>query len=156
MKYYVYQICRPDGTPFYIGSGKKERLRGVSRNNALVTEILAEIRASGRTHSKIVEEFDDESSARIRELELIVQYGRIVDGGILANMRIGDRGGVQGRKLSEEHVAKLHANRQPHTEETKKHLSETQRVHWTPERRAEHGRLLAERTRERNCRNSRP
>lgn len=128
MKYYVYQICRPDGTPFYVGFGKKNRLRGVDRNNRFVGKILAEIRESGLTHSKIVEEFDDMESAKARELELILLHRRIIDGGILANLRIGDHGGVQGRVVSEQTRQEMSARyrgRQIHTEEHKKQLSKS-------------------------------
>ena len=120
--FFVYVILWPDGTPFYVGSGKASRLRGVRRNNKEVCRILDEIRASGQTHTKTVEKFDNEPDARKRELDLIKLWGRSIDGGLLANLRIGDRGGVQGRKISQEQIDALQNNRVPHTDQFKKRL----------------------------------
>lgn len=125
-EFYCYVFRRPDGSPFYVGYGQRARVfkQGWSRPNADVIRILAEIRRSGQMPHRTLEVFPTADEAKARELELIKQWGRIVDGGLLANLRIGDRGGVQGRTLSPDHVEKLQAARPPHTEEFKRKMSQ--------------------------------
>ena len=98
-KFCCYQFCRPDGTPYYIGAGVLGRQNWGTRNPE-AEEITQEIVSSGGEVHKIVEVFDTREEAVTRELELVNKHGRTVDGGILTNKRLGDRGEAQGRKLS--------------------------------------------------------
>lgn len=99
MNYYVYQLrlstCE---LPFYIGKGKGSRcnvhlrpssLRGRSRKNSIIKKavsegvsILVEIIHAGLT----------EDQATNIEVSEIARYGRIEDGGILANHTKGGEG----------------------------------------------------------------
>lgn len=124
--YVSYIIWRSDtNTPFYVGSGKRGRLRSFPSNRR-ANEILEEIRKKGCDYYRTHMEHKTRAEAVERETFLINSYGREIDGGILTNLRIGDRGGVQGRKLSVEDKLKMSKRRKGvsfHTEEHKKNLS---------------------------------
>jgi hypothetical protein len=100
----AYVLRLPDGTPFYVGMGAKKRARDLPHNNAEAISIVVGLRTQGQKYVRTKEEFDTKEDAQARELELIQKWGRRVDGGLLCNLRIGDRGGVQGRKQSPEQI----------------------------------------------------
>ena len=120
--YYVYAYLREDGTPYYIGKGKDDR---IDRK---------------RTHGRVklppkerrVFLFSDisEEEALEKEVQLISQYGRkdIDDGGILYNLTLGGEG-ISGHAHSEETRKKMSESHKgkscPKSEEHRKKLSES-------------------------------
>ena len=149
-KYITYVFCWPNGIPFYVGSGAEQRLRaGWYRNNAGVAEILSYLAKTGEKPKRLVIYFSSEKQARKLELELINLWGREIDGGLLANLRIGDRGGVQGRKISAEQIKKMQSARKPHTAKFKKFMSirmkgnkYAKNIVWTKEAREKLSRAI--------------
>ena len=103
----AYILRLPDGTPFYVGSGTMKRARDLPHNNSEAIGIIMELRSRGESYLREREFFETRNEAVKRELELINKYGRRIDGGKLCNLRIGDRGGVQGRKWSAEQTEKV-------------------------------------------------
>lgn len=115
--YYVYKYLREKdsktalaGTPYYIGKGKGNRIKGkhsvhVPKNNCLIEIVSAGL---------------SESDAHVLECTLIQQYGRKDLGtGILHNRTDGGEG-LSGFSHSEQTKQKL---RKPHTEEHKRKIS---------------------------------
>ncbi len=125
---YVYRHIRLDkNEPFYIGIGSDEKYHRAgekSRRNNLWKKIVSktgyeiEILFDGITYDE----------AKIKEVEFIKLYGRIVDGtGILSNLTLGGEGAKghivtketakkisdaqKGRKLSKEHIENLRLGR---------------------------------------------
>ncbi len=136
-RWYVYTLCRPDGSPFYVGKGSGQRVychaaearRG---HNCHKCNIIRKIWAQGeRIQYRIALRTEDETTAFEHERELIASYGRAN----LANLSDGGEGGstgsirtaeqrqrysraMKGRVFSPEHLAKLramHQNRSPET-----------------------------------------
>ncbi|QWY83293.1 putative homing endonuclease protein [Rhizobium phage RHph_X2_25] len=115
-RFYVYMLVRPDGSIFYVGKGQKRRIyeheryaKGNSRKR--LYSIMRKIWRSGndvlyRLHAF----FDDESSAHAEEARLISLFGKVEEGGLLANVTDGGEG-VSGlvhtdesrRRMSESH-----------------------------------------------------
>lgn len=97
MEYYTYAYLREDGTPYYIGKGKSNRINNVLHNINLPPE---ERRIFLKTN------LTDEE-ARKHEIYMIAVLGRKDLGtGILRNMTDGGEG-CAGRVLSEETKKKL-------------------------------------------------
>ena len=91
-KYYVYQYLTEDGLPYYVGKGSGARIR----EKHLYTEVpLAERRI-------IVKDGLTNIEAYKLENQLIKQYGRKIDGGILDNKKITRWVAEPGWKHSEE------------------------------------------------------
>ena len=81
--FYVYVLCRSDGTPFYVGKGVGLRIfqhEAEARNSDRLTHKLNVIRSTSRRGESIrycVESsFTVESEALARERELIALFGR--------------------------------------------------------------------------------
>lgn len=86
--YYVYAYLREDGTPYYIGKGSKQRAwQKHKRANG------SDLRPRDHLKIKIIEQDLTEQQAWNLETQLIHQYGKIVDGGILVNSNNGGEGG---------------------------------------------------------------
>jgi hypothetical protein len=88
MEYYVYQYVREDGTPYYIGKGTKQRAwEKHKRANG------SDMRPKDRDRIQILKNNLTEQEAWDLETELISKYGKLTEGGILANIADGGRGG---------------------------------------------------------------
>ena len=141
--FYVYSYLRENGTPYYIGKGSGNRAYRKRRKGVKPPADTNRI--------KILYEYEVESEAFQKEIELIAQYGLKVNGGLLLNQTPGGEGvrrklrpeeiearrkfmlGNQinkGRTLTEEHKRKISeggkgTTRPPISEETRRKISET-------------------------------
>lgn len=99
-KFYVYILSRPDGTPFYVGMGRRDRIAGHEREarrkvkSRKVNIIRSITSAGGVVMHSIRAWFDDRESALGFERALISEIGRLDCGlGPLANATDGGDGG---------------------------------------------------------------
>ena len=120
MPYYVYLLFKPDGTPFYVGKGKSNRIsaheaetryylngRKWTGINTFKINTISSIWDSGEIVRYQIDSWHKTSeSAGARELELVVEYGRrILNTGTLTNIRDGgDLMTEQDRKLFGEKI----------------------------------------------------
>lgn len=92
MKFYVYVLARPDGSPFYVGKGSRRRWREheneASRGHKCPKcSVIRKIwKSGGQVQCYVVLETDDEAEAFQHERDLIALYGRakltnLTDGG---------------------------------------------------------------------------
>lgn len=97
LKYYVYQLLKLDGSPFYIGKGSGNRLMHHFTNRSMLKEslknsIIHEIKkqtGSWPQVEKICESINAKTAFML-EKSLIKKYGRLDKGtGILANITDG-------------------------------------------------------------------
>lgn len=77
--FYVYQYLTENGLPFYIGKGSKNRIN--ESHEPWVSIPAPEYR-------QIIKDGMTEKDAFEFELDLIKQYGRKIDGGILDNVKL--------------------------------------------------------------------
>lgn len=108
--YYVYQLCHPDGSPFYVGYGQGDRAihheqyargerelgYGLTEDyNPFKTRTIQKIVSGGDSVLYKFESFETADAAKHREIELIRQYGRrgIDNVGVLTNRTTGGDGG---------------------------------------------------------------
>jgi len=98
--FYVYQYINDDGTPFYIGKGSKDR---INESHAPWIELPK------KENRQFIKTGMTEKDAFDLEIQLIKQYGRKIDGGILENIKMTRWVAQSGWK---------------HTEETKRIISE--------------------------------
>lgn len=116
-RFYVYVLVLPDGTPFYVGKGQRQRLFAHERESACPTEfshklnsIRAVIRDGGAIQYAIDLLTDDEGAAHTRERELIGLIGRRNqhDAGPLTNHTDGGEGcSGWSDEMRENHLAML-------------------------------------------------
>ena len=104
--YYVYAYLREDGTPYYVGKGTGRRLYQKNKKTHKFVKVPED-------RTRIVKLADNltDAEANQKEREIITQYGKKVNGGLLVN--ISDGGEARGRPKGWRH-----------TEETKKKMSE--------------------------------
>jgi hypothetical protein len=117
MEYYTYAYLREDGTPYYIGKGKANRI-----NNSLHAINLPPEERRIYLKKNLTDE-----EARKHEIYMIAVLGRKdLKTGILRNMTNGGEG-CAGRSLSEETKKKMSEKKKgkKFTEEHKKKLSES-------------------------------
>lgn len=99
-RFYVYLLCRPDGTPFYVGVGTGRRLLDhaiFARRPSLDSHKLRVIRAlwcrGEDIRYEIAAWFEDRGRAEMREAEIIAQIGRRdLRTGPLTNVTAGGEG----------------------------------------------------------------
>lgn len=97
--FYVYQYLTEDGTPYYIGKGKGNR---INSHHKYVTVPPVHLR------EKLVTELT-ESDALQQEMALIRKYGRKIDGGILDNTKLNQWACTSGWNHSTETKKKISA-----------------------------------------------
>lgn len=98
--FYVYVFFRPDGSPCYIGKGRRRRWKenlSRPRNRHLANIIKA---AGGELPVVKIRQNLTDAQAREIEVALIKAIGRKETGGPLVNMTAGGEG-VSGRKMPE-------------------------------------------------------
>lgn len=120
-KFYVYVLCRPDDTPFYVGKGTNRRVldhemealrnHPIGEANPFKSNIIRKIyRDGGAIRYKIDSVFDpaDQLKCLEREASLIAEYKRFHEGGTLSNLAggLGNLSGAAPFSL-ERHAATL-------------------------------------------------
>jgi NUMOD3 motif len=95
--YYVYQYLLENGIPYYIGKGKNNRI-DVDHKHIALPPVERRI---------IVKDNLTNEEAKILEGELIVKYGRKIDGGILDNIKINQWACFDGWKHKLETIKKI-------------------------------------------------
>lgn len=131
--FYVYAYIRENGSPYYIGKGTGRRAYQKNKKTHKFVNVPKK--------EKIIILFNNltEEFALKKEKELILKYGRKIDGGILVNITEGGEKGfpcMKGKKhteeskkkMSESHKGKTVWNKglvgvQTHNDETKQKLS---------------------------------
>lgn len=104
LDYYVYAYLREDGSPYYIGKGKKYRAWCHSKNDTISPP-------TDKSRIIFIERNLSDIGALALERRMISWYGRIDLGtGILRNKTDGGDG-VSGRKVSQETIAKAIATK---------------------------------------------
>lgn len=105
-RYFVYELVDPQTlNPFYIGAGSgrsdakrladhigETRLDPVKWTNPEKTQYVKRLLDAGLKPLLTIHECVDETHCSITERQLIKQYGRLVDGGILTNRGTGGEG----------------------------------------------------------------
>lgn len=113
-RFYVYQLSKPDGTPFYVGKGVGSRLfaherdaLGPGRSHKL--NLMRQMQLLGLTiEYQILEFYDDEKDCHAREVAEILRIGRHdLKTGPLTNLTSGGEG-TSG--LSDETRARIDAD----------------------------------------------
>lgn len=140
--YCVYFYVRDDGTPYYVGIGKKKRpfAKHTHRSHNI------DFKPTRNEQILIIHKDITNEEAKKLEIEYIARFKRKCDGGILTNLTIGGDGrngdkaseetkrkmseARKGRIIKPESIAKMVETRiangnYKHTEETKKKLSES-------------------------------
>ena len=97
-EYYTYAYLREDGTPYYIGKGKKNRIHNTHTKF---------IKLPPRDRRIILKRFADEDDALRHEVYMIDILGRKSDGGILINQSIGGDKPPTCKSVSEETRKKI-------------------------------------------------
>lgn len=120
-KFYVYVLCRPDGTPFYVGKGSSRRVfeheaearrnHPIGESNPFKCNVIRKIlRDGGALGYRIdsVWERDHQAGCLEREAALISEYKRLHEGGTLTNLAggVGNMSGTAPFSL-ERHAATL-------------------------------------------------
>lgn len=87
--YYVYAWYGPDGTPFYVGKGRGERMNSLRGRSPAFMTLVAE---HGDLPRRKLYEGLTERDAFGLEIDLIAEFGRKEHGGTLLNLTDGGEG----------------------------------------------------------------
>lgn len=103
--FFVYKLLDCSGNVFYVGAGNEKRVQAQRSGNGripAVQKIFNEHCNEGKKVSLVIDsEHDSKESAFLREKELIAEYGKRREGGLLVNICDGGAG-VPGYKATEE------------------------------------------------------
>jgi hypothetical protein len=101
-KFYIYELCRPDGSPFYVGKGLNRRAleheaearrhHPIGESNPIKCNVIRKIiRDRGEIVYRVVASYDVNCQQECLEHEakLILKYRRLHEGGILTNLAGG-------------------------------------------------------------------
>lgn len=101
-RHYVYLLCRPDGTPFYVGKGSDRRVffheraaesaHPIGESNPFKCNVIRKLVRSGHEIVYQIDSIydrDNEQDCLDRETELIAEIGRLHEGGTLTNLTAG-------------------------------------------------------------------
>lgn len=117
-KFYTYAYLREDGTPYYIGKGKKNRIN--EKQGRTITLPPKERRI-------ILKKFNSEFDAYKHEIYMISILGRKdIGNGILRNRSDGGEGASNFSKETKEYFSTLHKGKTL-SDETKKKISDANR-----------------------------
>jgi len=113
-RFYVYQYLTEEGTPYYIGKGTGNRIN-----------VKHGVDLPPKERRVIIENNLTNEAAKNLEKDLILKYGRKVDGGILENIKINQWACYAGWKHSLESIEKIRQGNlgKVRTEEHKKNYS---------------------------------
>ena len=102
-KYYVYELCRPDGTVFYVGKGLNRRVfeheleaarhHPIGESNPFKCNVIRQIISSGNKIGYRIDSVYEPSCQKTcleRETYLIQTYKRRHEGGTLTNLAAGN------------------------------------------------------------------
>ena len=100
--YYVYLLCRPNGTPFYVGKGMKRRAieheleamrnHPVGESNPIKCNVIRKLHRNGHAilyQIDSVYDVGDQQARLEREAALIGHHRRLHEGGCLTNLAGG-------------------------------------------------------------------
>ena len=100
--YYVYLLCRPDGTPFYVGTGTKRRAlehelealrhHPIGETNPIKCNVIRKLHRNGEHVRYRIDSLYDparQQECLEREAALIRQHRRLHEGGGLTNLAGG-------------------------------------------------------------------
>lgn len=101
-RYYVYELCRPNGEVFYVGKGLNRRVvehemeavrsHPIGESNPFKCNVIRQVmRNGGQITYRIVKVFEatEEFDCLQLEADLIQKYGRRHEGGTLTNLAGG-------------------------------------------------------------------
>lgn len=101
-RFYVYLLCRPDKTPFYVGKGLGRRVfqhesearqsHPLGETNPHKCNVIRKLDRSGERIVYLIDSTystNDEQACLVREAELIQKFGRLHEGGPLTNLAGG-------------------------------------------------------------------
>jgi hypothetical protein len=90
--FYVYQYITKDGSPYYIGKGKEDRIHRKHKH----------VKIPPIEQRQFIEQNMTEVDALTLEMLLIRKHGRKIDGGLLDNTKLNQWACTTGWKHSEE------------------------------------------------------